>query len=151
MLYRRAAVAPPQDAGGVIEMLEKDLVGVWSLVSYDEVKPDGARGEGPLGIAPKGLLIYAADGYVSVNMMRVFGEASGPGTHQHMSYAGTWRLDGEQALHRIEVTPNTPWIGTEQVRDIEVHDGLLTLYGTAIVDGVARKRALTWRRCVARD
>ncbi|MEV6563898.1 lipocalin-like domain-containing protein [Streptomyces kronopolitis] len=86
-----------------------ELVGSWRLESYVDVHEDGSTSEGPLGPAPAGLLIYSADGHVSVSMMRT---TDGPSRGRapaisFMGYAGTWQLSGRQAVHEVSVSSHS--------------------------------------------
>ncbi|MEU8891118.1 lipocalin-like domain-containing protein [Streptomyces sp. NPDC048442] len=130
-------------------MSTNELVGVWNLVSFHDLDDEGTRLEGPLGPAPRGLLVYTADGHVTVNMMRTT-RGSAHGGPTHMGYAGHWRLSGNKVVHRIEVTPKAEWVGTEQLRDMVLDQDALTLYGTAVVDGRPQRRVLHWRRTMGR-
>lgn len=109
--------------------------------------------EGPLGKAPRGLLIYLPDGHMSVNMMRTEGTSSRTGTHDYMGYAGKWRYHGSQVVHTVGITPTAPWVDTDQVRDIALSaDGqCLTLDGTALVEGKQVRRRLVWQRVTPLD
>lgn len=125
-------------------MRADDLIGVWRLVSFEEVDDTGATSRGPLGAEPLGRLIYTRDGHVSVNMMR----GADPGPVPYMGYAGTWHLDGDgsRVVHRIEVTPRPDWVGTEQTREATLEDDHLTLYARTHIGGVEHRRVLVWRR-----
>ena len=48
--------------------LKNELVGTWQLLSYIEVPISGTDSRFPMGQSPKGLLIYGADGYMSVQI-----------------------------------------------------------------------------------
>ncbi|WP_405937247.1 lipocalin-like domain-containing protein [Streptomyces sp. NBC_00726] len=124
-------------------MRREDLVGVWRLVAFHELDDADGRGEGPLGEAPRGRLVYTENGHVSVNMMRTAGEAGGT---RYMGYAGTWRLTGGQVVHRIEVTPRPDWVGTEQSRDAVLEGNRLTLRADTLLQGVQHRRVLVWER-----
>ncbi|TWV57410.1 lipocalin-like domain-containing protein [Streptomyces misionensis] len=121
-----------------------DLVGVWRLVSFHDLGPAGERREGPLGPAPRGLLIYTADGHVSVSMSRA-PDAPRDGT-RFMGYAGTWQLTGHQVVHTVAVTPRAGWADTRQVRDLQLAGDRLTLHGTDTGPPVPQRRVLTWQR-----
>ncbi|QBS39326.1 lipocalin-like domain-containing protein [Nocardia sp. CS682] len=123
-------------------MRADDLIGTWWLEAYRSIDDDGGVHEGPLGADPCGLLFYAADGHMSVNMMR------SPGTgHGFMGYAGTWELSGRQVIHRVLVSSHDYLIGTRQHRDIELADDRLTLHAVApAASGRAGRRLLRWRR-----
>ncbi|MFI6704133.1 lipocalin-like domain-containing protein [Streptomyces sp. NPDC050509] len=136
------------------DLAVRDLAGVWRLVSFHDIDGEGATREGPLGPDPAGLLFYAADGFVSVHMMRTVehretgdGPAERP-TPGYMSYAGTWRRFGDQVVHTLTVAPNPEWIGTDQIRDLTLDGDRLTLYGDALV-GRPQRRVLEWHRVVS--
>src|SRR5574342_1385073 len=58
---------PPKDALGQQKTLKEQLVGTWSHVSVDTVRPDGSR-EPMYGPNPKGLVIFDSSGrYALVN------------------------------------------------------------------------------------
>jgi hypothetical protein len=124
-------------------MTRSQLTGLWRLTAYYDIDDAGTTSEGPLGPHPRGLLYYAADGYLSVDMMR-------PGASRaavvHMGYAGSWRLSGNQMVHMIEVCSNPQWADTEQVRDMELDGDRLTLIGSALMDGRPQRRVLHWKR-----
>ncbi|OXR41950.1 hypothetical protein B7C42_05934 [Nocardia cerradoensis] len=124
-------------------MTATDLVGTWELVSYYDIDDADVRSEGPLGPAPRGLLIYTAQGSVSVSMMRTGDTTAAP---PFMGYAGTWRTTGMAVVHAISVCSNPAWAGTEQVRQLSLDGDVLTLIGAAQVDGRTQRRILTWRR-----
>lgn len=138
-------------------MPASELAGVWRLVSFHDVDDEGNRGEGPLGPAPRGLLFYSADGYVSVTMMRAPDHgapnhdapdqepgADGGPRQDYMSYAGTWRRSGGQVFHALTVAPDPGWLGTEQVRDLRLDGDRLTLTGNAL--SRPGRRILQWQR-----
>ncbi|MFG2095444.1 lipocalin-like domain-containing protein [Streptomyces sp. NPDC048612] len=124
-------------------MTAQELVGVWRLESFRDIDGTGTPQEGPLGPEPRGLLFYSADGHVSVTMMR-----TGPAHTErsnYMSYAGTWRREGDRVVHTIDVAPEPGWLGTEQSRDLELEGDELVLHGNALV-GRPQRRVLRWRR-----
>ncbi len=123
-----------------------DLVGTWRLTAFHDVDGAGRTGEGPLGPEPSGLLIYTADGHVSVSMTRT---GSGPGP-RFMGYAGRWSLSGDHVRHRIEVAARPDWVGTEQSRRAELEGDRLTLHAATTIDGSERRRLLCWRRVAGR-
>ncbi|GAA2777026.1 lipocalin-like domain-containing protein [Saccharopolyspora taberi] len=118
-----------------------ELVGAWRLVDFRIFAEDGELREGPLGSRPTGLLVYDAAGHVAVNMMRT---DAGEGTH-YMSYAGTWRREGDQVVHSVSIAPDQSWLGTEQVRSVELDGDRLTLIGRGLRRN-AKRSALEWQR-----
>ncbi|WP_019544756.1 lipocalin-like domain-containing protein [Streptomyces sulphureus] len=120
-----------------------DLVGVWRLQAFHDVDEAGRPvGEGPLGTAPDGMLVYTAGGHVSVSMMPT---TPGPGP-SYMGYAGDWRAVGGKVVHRIRISSRADWIGTEQSRDAELNGDVLTVRATREVDARPQRRVLVWRR-----
>ncbi|MFE2276718.1 lipocalin-like domain-containing protein [Streptomyces sp. NPDC059454] len=118
-----------------------ELVGVWRLVSFLSAEADADPDSGPLGASPDGLLVYTATGHVTVNMMRTDGEDGS----RYMSYAGTWRRERDRVVHTISVAPERTWIGSEQVRDLELSGDRLLLSGRG-PSGKAGRSTLEWRR-----
>lgn len=125
------------------ELTGLELTGVWRLTAYFDIDDAGVTSEGPLGPDPRGLLYYAADGYMSVDMMRPDAPQGAVG---YMGYAGFWRMSGNQMVHMIEVCSNPRWADTEQVRDMELDGDRLTLVGSAPVNGRDQRRILHWKR-----
>lgn len=122
-----------------------DLIGTWELRSYYDIDDNDAKSEGPLGVSPRGLLIYESCGHMSVSMMRTDDAAAAV---LFMGYAGTWRLRGDEVVHAISVCSNPAWAGTEQVRQLKLSGEELTLIGAAQVDGRTQRRILAWRRTI---
>jgi hypothetical protein len=124
---------------------ENGLIGAWRLTAYLDVDGAGGTSEGPLGAAPRGLLIYGTGGYMSVSMMRT-GPGADPADLSSLfkGYAGRWRLDGGRLVHDVEVSENPRLVDTVQVRDWALDGDRLTLYGTAPAGG--QRRVLVWKR-----
>ncbi|MFJ3160269.1 lipocalin-like domain-containing protein [Streptomyces kanasensis] len=119
-----------------------DLAGVWRLVSFETLAPDGGRRPGPLGESPVGLLFYSVTGHVAVHMM----PAAGP--PEYLSYAGTWHREGDRVVHTLTVAARPDWLDSAQVRLLELDGDRLTLTGGAL--STAERRVLVWER-VGRD
>ncbi|MFE9580705.1 lipocalin-like domain-containing protein [Nocardia sp. NPDC006044] len=122
-------------------MRATDLIGTWELLSYLDTDEQDVVSEGPLGNAPRGMLIYGVDGHMSVSMMR-----TGGAEPLYKGYAGTWRIADGRMVHGITVCTNPEWAGTEQVREMTLTGETLTLTGIVQVGGRPLRRALTWRR-----
>lgn len=137
---------------------EKDLIGVWRLISSLNVDEDGAISEGPLGPDPEGLLIYDAHGYMSVSMMRgetglsadAHSGVAGSGPRRppttYMGYSGTWRLVGEAVVHEVEVSSHRHMVNTKQLREAVLDGDRLTLRAQTLLGGQSVRRVLSWRR-----
>lgn len=127
----------------------QQLTGVWHLVSYVDVDPDGGHRAGPLGPVPQGVLIYTANGHMSVSMMRTGptpGHTDLGRVETFMGYAGRWRLVGGEVRHAVRVSAHPHMVGTELIRRAVLDGDLLLLHGTSVIDGIPQRRVLTWRR-----
>jgi hypothetical protein len=102
------------------------ILGVWKLASYNvEIQATGQK-EPPMGKNPTGYVIFTPEG-------RVFFVLTGEGrkaakTVQEradllgslVAYTGTYRLEGDQWITKVEVAWNPEWVGTEQTRFFKV-------------------------------
>lgn len=137
------------------------LVGGWRLRAWVSVADDGGEAR-PMGDAPDGLLVYAADG----TMVGIMGPGDRPrfGTDDVMggtadeqaaafasfiAYGGRYTVDGDTVTHTVETSLFPDWVGTQQRRRFVLsQDGqTLTLTSPPIVLGGTRRiQRLTWSR-----
>jgi hypothetical protein len=102
------------------------LVGTWKLVSYEvEIQATGQK-ETVMGRNPAGYVIFTAEGRA---VFLLTGEGrKAPKTVQDradllsslVAYTGTYRLEGDQWITKVEVAWNPEWVGTEQARFFKV-------------------------------
>ncbi len=130
------------------------MVGTWRLVSYIATDTSQQCVAHPLGAAPRGLLIYTADGHMSAQVAGV-GSRTGlkdpaePGTSLdrplYVGYGGIYEQHGDQVIHRT-VLGSLPEVDRADVtRTVEVKGDTLILRAPSAVrewDEVV----LTWRR-----
>ena len=110
----------------------EDIIGTWRLLSYvREVISTGER-YNQFGDAPYGYLGYTPDGRMygiftdrAPEMPANGAEAEAPGTV--VAYAGTYQLDGDRMVHHVDIAWNPAWTGTDQVRFLDLKDGVLTI------------------------
>jgi hypothetical protein len=102
------------------------ILGTWKLVSYEvEIQATGQKGP-VMGEHPTGYVAFMPDG-------RVFFVLTGEGrksakTDQEraellntlVAYTGTYRVEGEKWITKVEVAWNPEWVGTEQVRNFKL-------------------------------
>ena len=50
--------------------LRANLIGAWTLESYQSCAPDGSDVSYPLGVNARGVIMYTPDGYMSAQLMR---------------------------------------------------------------------------------
>jgi hypothetical protein len=122
----------PCSASAQQKSLKEQLTGAWTVVSIDNVTPDGKKQQ-PFGVNPKGILIFDASGHFSqmqvpanrakfksANRLDATPEESKVVSHDSLAQFGTWSVnepDKTIILH-IEgyLIPNQE--GTESKRSI---------------------------------
>lgn len=142
-------------------MRAEDLLGTWRLVRFTAVGADGMR-KLPYGQEAQGLLVYAADGWMSAVLSRAdrgpFAsesmERAGAATADekvrafdgYTSYAGRYAIDGEEVRHTVAQALVPTMVGQTLRRRARLEDGTLSL--SYEVQG--RKQSyhyeLVWRR-----
>ena len=104
------------------------LAGSWRLVAWRRVAQDGTITY-PFGENPSGLLIYTADGRMAVQMAAAnrpalptedaLGgdvQARAAAYSTCLAYFGTYELQGDTVVHRIDASLFPNWSGAEQRR-----------------------------------
>ena len=142
------------------------LLGSWQLVRWEIGYGDGRPPTWPYGEQATGLIVYSSDGYMSACIaaggrtpMSSASVRSAPEAQRlaafesYFQYAGRYELRGHgaglQVVHRVSHALNPNFVGSEQVRNVELHgDGTLTLSASDTVPGsaVARHHRLLWKR-----
>jgi hypothetical protein len=132
-----------------------DLVGAWSLESYVDTI-DGAETIYPLGLDPKGLLIYAPDGFMSAQLMRTdsspldLGDANAgilsdcwKKAHDFIGYSGMYQFDELTAtvFHMPSVSFAPGLIGQRLKRQAKLDCDRLTL--TVVTPRVGGGKSVT--------
>ena len=102
------------------------LLGIWKLISYEvEVQATGQKAP-VMGQNPTGHAAFLPDGRV---FFILTGEARKPANsdqeHRELlstlvAYSGTYRIDGDKWITKVEVAWNPEWVGTEQTRFFNV-------------------------------
>jgi hypothetical protein len=144
------------------EHLRANLIGAWTLESYESRSLDGSNVIYPLGPDAQGIIMYTPDGYMSAQLMRadrtpfhrddphlardeeLVAAASG-----YLTYSGHYTIvnDGLIAHHvAVSLLPN--WIGRIQYRLAHLHDSRLELSPPEpmLIHGERRNATLIWRR-----
>jgi hypothetical protein len=122
------------------------FVGAWKLIQQVEIR-DGNE-TFPRGENPTGLLIYLADGTMSVQLMRTdrgrFNDMSSLQTalEEYLGYYGRYTVDEAASIvvHHVEGCSFPRWIGTDQVRRYRFEGNQLILSA----EGQGVRRVLTW-------
>jgi hypothetical protein len=135
------------------------LVGSWRLVSF-ELRDEGGNVTHPWGDAVSGMLTYTADGFLSEQ----FGSAHRPmlthddwvsasateidlAARQYFAYAGTYEIEDESVIYRIEVSLMPNWVGKTERRNWSISgDTLTTTTPPLLVGGKMQVSTLVWQR-----
>ncbi|MGO1501473.1 MAG: lipocalin-like domain-containing protein [Marinobacter sp.] len=122
--------------------LREQLIGAWKLHSYVEKPVDGSEPFYPLGKAPKGLIMYTPDGYMSAQLMadgrepfaindfyQGSDEEYRAAGSSYIAYSGEFRVDeGKQTLtHSMYVSFFPNWLGQTQPRVVRLEGNVLVL------------------------
>jgi Lipocalin-like domain len=135
------------------------LVGAWRLVSWENQAADG-QVTYPMGPAPIGYVIYAADGRFSITISRRgrAGFAAGDllsGTAEEqaramegfVAYAGRYSFDGDRVVHHVELSLFPNWVGSDQQRWVELAgDRLILSASPLLLAGKQQVPRLVWER-----
>jgi len=137
----------------------EELYGTWKLLSWTRRLVDTEETVEAFGQSPHGLLHYARDGHMFWVMTKE--NRSKPGDLTKLSdveraelyntmvaYAGTFTFNGKAATHRVEVSWNEVWTGTEQIRNLRFEGSrlVMTTNPQAGVDGRRSASVFVWKR-----
>ena len=139
--------------------MDERFVGTWRIVSWENRDKSGAI-DHPVGREPLGLLHYAPDGYMFVQVMRgdraalstdaLFGgdvAERAAAFSSHVAYSGRWQVSGNRMIHRLEVSSVPNWAGSDQHRTFDFPDaGRLQLSAPMEFGGRTVMARVTWRR-----
>jgi hypothetical protein len=139
MARRRAltivALALLLPAPGVASDVETQLVGVWKLeASYHEFKSTGEK-KNVYGDRPRGYLVFTREkrmlGLVTADHRTkpLTDEDRSAAFQSMVSYSGTYRVEGDRWITKVDVAWNEAWTGTEQVRFFTLEGDALRVTG----------------------
>lgn len=146
------------------ESVEDALVGVWTFGSYETKGIDGDDVAYPLGEHATGMIMYTADGYMSVQISAAdrpeYADGSLHGGTEperaaaaagYLAYAGTCSVDGDVITHRPVASLFPNWEGSDVPRRAVIEDGTLSLDLLEPIqqEGQARTGTLRWHRASA--
>ena len=147
--------------------LRERLIGAWRLVDAVEEPADGSPVRHPHGEHPTGLILYTADGHMSVQiMMRERGpvgsgdwsdltpEEYAEEARGYFAYSGAFRVDeaAGTVTHLVEVALFPGWVGSAQPRVAKLDGDALELSSalTAFSRGKLVTTRLRWERAEPR-
>ena len=113
-----------------------DLLGILKLVSYEvEIKETGEIMYS-MGKHPSGFACFTKNNHVMVTLT---GENRKVATNDQeranllstiVSYAGTYRIEGNEWITSVQVAWNPEWVNTEQRRQFEIQNNRLRVLTT---------------------
>jgi Lipocalin-like domain len=126
----------------VSQTLRDAVLGAWELVSF--VARDVTIGENrhPLGTAPRGLILYTADGHMSAQLAK-------SDMSDYIAYGGRFSVNEETSTlhHEVTVSMLPELLADAQFRHASIDGDVLTLSATRTDDaGVTTRSSLLWRR-----
>ncbi len=135
------------------------FIGTWKLNSF-EMKSDEGEILHPFGQDCLGYIMYNSDGYMSVAFMKSdrpkfssddiaqgMLDEKALAMDTFVSYCGTYDVDEERIVHRIEISWFPNWSGIDQVRFYEFSENRLTLKTPPMnVQGKMLTGYLVWER-----
>lgn len=143
--------------------IKNELIGTWTLLSYIEVPINGTDSIFPMGKNPKGILIYGADDYMSVQISagervqystsdRFFApeEEVIAGMNSYVAYCGKFEIDNYNAIVTYDIStslyPN--WEGQRLTRKAVFDGDILCLKSVEPVlsNKLMVNSYLTWQR-----
>ena len=109
------------------------LIGVWKLQTFEIEFQDTGERITPLGAHPNGYGIFTAEGR-TIAILTAEGrevpitDADRAAAFKTMvSYTGTYRIEGDHWITKVDVSWNESWVGTEQIRFFKVDEDALTV------------------------
>ncbi|MAH58197.1 MAG: hypothetical protein CMN91_07155 [Synechococcus sp. ARS1019] len=101
---------------------DRPIHGAWQLLTYGvEVKATGQQFQ-PMGSRPSGYVIFTPQGRLSFTLCA---EGRSPAMsieekaqllQSMIAYTGTYRLENDRWITKVDVAWNPEWVGTEQTR-----------------------------------
>jgi hypothetical protein len=135
------------------------FLGAWRLRSWDVLYADGRPPTYPYGDDAVGWLMYTPDGHMSVEVSRrrraplsTDNARKAPDAEKarafdgYLAYSGSYSVDLNEVVHRVEFSLNPNVCGTEQRRTATFEGGRLILSAEETVNGVRRTHRLVWER-----
>ncbi|MDN5726384.1 lipocalin-like domain-containing protein [Brevibacterium aurantiacum] len=140
------------------------VVGVWTFGSYETKDIDGSDVAYPLGEHATGMIMYTADGYMSVQIGAAGRPAYADGALHggtdaeraaaaagYLAYTGTYSVDVDVITHHPVASLFPNWEGSDVPRRATIQNDTLSLDLLEPIqqDGQARTGTLRWHRASA--
>lgn len=124
----------PPPARGPLSPVERQLVGTWKLMTWEDRPSPDKPWTHMYGEHPFGLFIYTADGHVAIQVMRngppdpTLVQRPGLNDTFH-AYYGTFTVDEAKhiVVHHVEASESASMVNTDQPREFELKGDQLIL------------------------
>ena len=120
-----------------VSMLNHEsLLGIWKLVTYEVEIQETGEILYSMGKKPSGFACFTKNNHVMVTLTGDSREAaSNDQERAHLlktivSYAGTYRIEGNEWITSVQVAWNPEWVNSEQRRKFEIQDNKLRVFTT---------------------
>ena len=136
------------------------LLGAWQLEAWSIGHPDRDDVSYPFGEDPTGLLMYTDDDWMSAAIGRsdraalpagvpfrsIDSDALAAAYRDYFHYAGRYRVQGDDVVHYVTQSLNPNFVGSEQLRHIELDGSTLVLSGREEIGDTVRLHQLVWHK-----
>jgi hypothetical protein len=147
-------------AAGVAPQLRDRLQGTWRLRSFTQKILDTGETIDVFGKSPQGFINYSTDGRMIVLMvgdarprasdLSQLTDAERAELFKTMvAYAGTYTVDDAEVTHHLDISWNQIFTGADQVRNIELTDGVFVMSTNPqprSQDGRLAVSVMTWEK-----
>ena len=142
-------------------MVDKtQLLGAWQLESWSIGYAGRDDVSYPFGEDPVGLLMYTDDDWMSASISRagrtnlpedvpfraIDADSLATAYRDYFHYAGRFRVQGDDVIHYVTQSLNPNFVGSEQLRHIELDGSTLVLSGRDEAGGETRYHQLVWHK-----
>lgn len=133
-------------------MAERNVVGVWRLVSTRATDPDGKQVGHPYGPRGMGLVSLTADGRMMSVLVDGRKDLPEGAPRQYSSYCGNYTFDGSTLTTMVDANCDPVRFTAPQIRKVRF-DGerMILTPPPSEIDGVKVTRELTWERISAQS
>ena len=139
--------------------VRQHLIGTWKLIAAEREEIASGTKTDFLGPNPIGYINYAPDGRMMVlnvgsSRRKPIGASATSQEAEALfrsmtSYGGTYAIDGNEITHRVDISWNQAWTGTEQKRLARFEGNRAYLSTPPSLDpitGVMSVRTMTWEK-----
>lgn len=137
--------------------IQHPILGGWELVSWTITV--GQTISHPFGKQPNGRILYTGDGQMSATIARSDRRplshpvpAKAPDAEKlaafdsYFSYGGSFEIEGDEVVHRVELSLNPNFVGTEQRRRMTFDREFLTLSADEATTKGLKHHAIRWKK-----